>query len=271
MIEMSGILVIGERLNSSTQAVKKLLQERDRNALLKLAGAQVTGGASFIDINASMLMDSEEEALVWCARSIRKELGTGVSLDSPNLDLLLKVIPEFGEDAILNSLTSDEDVLLRACPVLADSGAGVVVMLKSREGVPGTVEGKLRLAEMATMKLSGAGIVAEKVFLDPVFSPLATSPGGLSSVLETIAELGKHFPDFQRIGGLSNISFGLPLRRLLNRTFLSMAVCCGLTAAICDPTDVRLMETLRASEAITGLDKGCRNFLQFYRTMQKPH
>ena len=268
---MPSIIVIGERLNSSNPAVKRLLRERDTSAFLQLAEAQVAGGASFIDLNAAMLMKDEENTLIWGARCIIEELGAKVSLDSPKLDILLKVIGHFGSDAVLNSLMSDEDALSRAVPVLADSGAGVIVMLKGREGIPGTIDGRLRLAEKAASKISNAGIPAEKVFFDPVFSPLATSQSGLNIALETFVELRRHYPDFQRIGGLSNISYGLPLRRLINRTFLSMAVSSGLTAVICDPTDARLMETLRASEVIIGLDPGCREFLQYYRKMKKQH
>ena len=89
---------------------------------------------------------------------------------------------------------------------------------------------------------------------------------GLTVALETIRGLRRDLPDFERIGGLSNISFGLPLRKLLNRSFLPMALFAGLTAVICDPTDQRLMDTLAGAEAILGLDPGCRSFLELYRS-----
>ena len=266
---ISKILIIGERLNSSNPRVKKLFQEQNDGELLDVAQEQVAGGASYIDLNASMIMKGEEEALRWGARIVSTNLEAGVSLDSPNTDVLLKVIPEFGSRAILNSLTTDEEVLGEALPVVSDCGGGVVVILKSREGIPATADGRLSLAETVVTAVSKAGIPPGKVFLDPIFSPLATSMGGLSVALETIAGLRREYPEFQRIGGLSNISFGLPSRRLLNRTFLAMVLSQGLTAVICDSTDRRIVETLKTSEAILGLDPGIRNFLQFYRDSRK--
>ena len=124
----------------------------------------------------------------------------------------------------------------------------------------------MTLADRAVRAAAAAGMPPDRVFLDPVCTPIATTAGGLGVTLDTLRGLLRELPAYHRIGGLSNISFGLPLRRLLNRTFLPMAVQCGLSAVICDPTDSRLMESLRAAEAITGLDAAAKNFLRYYRS-----
>jgi cobalamin-dependent methionine synthase I len=263
---MSHILLIGEKLNSSNPAVKTILGERDEESLIESAQSQLDCGASFIDLNASMLMGDEADALSWGARIITERLAAGISLDSPNVDLLLDLTARFGERAMLNSLTCDEEVLEKALPVLSKAGAAAVVILKDRTGIPPTVDGGLELAERAARRIAPSGIDPRKVFFDPVFAPVAASPDGLRRALQTTAALGKAHPECQRVGGLSNISYGLPMRRLLNRTFLSMAVSHGITALICDPTDARLKETLVAAEAVAGLDPGCRDYLHFYRT-----
>lgn len=262
---MPEFLIIGEKLNSTDKKVKKLLEERDESALLDLARAQVDGGAKYLDLNASMLADKEEDALVWSLRCIKSELDIGISLDSPNMEILLRVMPLAGSEVIINSLTSDKGVLDEALPAVSEHESGVIVMLKNREGIPGTAQKRLQMAESAASSISAAGVSPEKVFIDPVLTPLATSPEGLGTALDTMAGLRKHFPDFRRIGGLSNISYGLPLRKLLNRTFISMAISYGLDAVICDPTDSKLMETVTASLAITGADRGCRDLLGYYR------
>jgi cobalamin-dependent methionine synthase I len=87
----------------------------------------------------------------------------------------------------------------------------------------------------------------------------------MTVVLGTIAALAAEYPDYHRIGGLSNVSYGLPRRKLINRTFLAMALSHGLDAVICDTTDAALTEAVMVSETLLGLDPGCRRFLRSYR------
>lgn len=262
-------VVIGERINSTIAGAKRMIAERDAEALIDLACRQVQGGAAGIDINASMLMEDEQAALLWAAKLVISETDAFVSLDSPSLDLLLDVVGEFGDRALVNSITCDEETLDRALPAIAGAGSRVVVMLKSRKGIPGDPEGRCRLAATAADIASRAGVSEERIYFDPVFQPLATATGGLEIPLATFALLSERFPGHRRIGGLSNISYGLPLRRLVNRTFLSMAIHRGMDAVICDPTDTRLMDTLVAAEAIAGRDPGCRLFLSRYRERKR--
>jgi 5-methyltetrahydrofolate--homocysteine methyltransferase len=258
--------IIGERINSSNTKVKQMFTERNAAMLLDMTREQVAGGASYIDINASLLMTGERDALFWAVDTIGDVLDVGISIDTPDTELLLEAASRCGRRSIVNSFTSDEDLLSASLPSIADAGAGVIVMLKNAEGIPPTAEGRMRLAEIVAGIVSRCGVDPRMVYLDPVFSPIATTPSGLTVALETLRRLKEAYGGFQLIGGLSNISFGLPLRRLLNRTFLAMALSSGLSAVICDPTDRRLMDTLSAAEAIVGGDPGCRRYLQRYRS-----
>ena len=266
---MAGVLLIGEKLNSSRPSAKRIFEERNGEALIAAAGEQIAGGASCIDLNASMLMGGEADALRWAARMVREKLGVRIMLDSPDARLLIDVGSEFGNDAILNSLTCDGDTLPAALAAVSRVGAGVVVMLKEKAGIPETVAGRIGLADRVAAIASSAGYPPAKMFIDPVFTPLATSRGGMLTVLETVRELGNRLPGFGRIGGLSNTSFGLPERKLLNRTFAGMLIASGMNALICDTTDRDLMRTIKASEALAGLDPNCRSFLEFHRSENK--
>jgi 5-methyltetrahydrofolate corrinoid/iron sulfur protein methyltransferase len=262
---MSALLLIGEKLNSTRPSVKKIFEERDKGQLLALAREQIEGGASCIDLNASMLMEREEEALRWGAAAVRAELRVSTMLDSPNTALLVRLVPEFGGGAILNSLPCEEEILAEALPAVSSAGAGVVIMLKDRRGIPPTIDGKLLLAERAVETAAEAGVAPERLFIDPVFAPLATNAGGLLVTLDTIRGLATRFPECPRIGGLSNSSYGLPERKLINRTFAAMAIASGITVLICDTSDRELMRSLRASEALAGSDPNCRRFLAHFR------
>ena len=260
------MLIIGERLNSSNPSIKEIFEERDEAKLLAMAEAQVSAGAFALDLNAGLLMEKEREALLWAARTIRSELDTVISLDTPQSDILLGSAEEFGKGAILNSFTADEGEVEKAVEASVRAGASIIIMLKSRDGIPATVMSRLELASRVSAIVGRAGLDASRVFLDPVLMPLATAQEGLEVALDTIEGLRDNFPNFRSVGGISNVSFGLPRRRIVNRVFLAMAISRGLDAAICDPTDPDIIWTLKAAEAASGSDPGCKAFIAHHRS-----
>jgi 5-methyltetrahydrofolate corrinoid/iron sulfur protein methyltransferase len=262
---MDAILLIGEKLNSTHSAVRRILEERDAGAFRALVGAQIDGGASCIDLNASMLMSEEEDALRWGAAIVLEGFGVPLMIDSPDSRILKNLGGEYGGDCMLNSISADGEALEEILPGAARAGAGVVVMLKDKSGIPSSAEEKLRLAARVSASATKAGMAAERLFIDPVFSPAATTAAGLNAVLECIRGIRERYPAHRTIGGLSNVSFGLPERKLLNRSFAAMTAAFGISALICDTTDRELMKILKASEALGGRDRSCRRFLAWYR------
>jgi len=262
-------IIIGERLNSTNSKIRKVFESRDTGALISLAASQAEAGASWIDINAAMLMDREMDTILWAGRAVIEATGSGISADSPDTAVLEKCASEFGERCIVNSLTADTEVLGRMLPILSRSGAGVIIMLKTAQGIPPRADERLELAKEAAVAAAAAGVPPERIFFDPVFQPVATGSEGLVSALETLRALAAELPDHHRVGGLSNVSFGLPLRKTVNSAFLAMAISHGLDSVICDPTDSRLLELLKASEALAGTDPGCLRFLKHYRKSRK--
>ena len=262
---MSRLRIIGERLNSSNASARALYETRSESALAKAVESQLAGGAYAIDLNASMLMKDERESLLWAARIVRDRFDAVVSLDSPDASLLLDCAAEFGSRGLLNSFTADTESIERAIPVLSETGATAIFMLKDSGGVPETAMLRLELASRVSALTAAAGIDPGKILLDPVVTPVATSRDGLSITLDTIEGLRRNFPNYASVAGISNASFGLPKRRLVNRTFLVMAITRGLGAAICDPTDTELVASVMAAEALSGDDPGCRNLLAYHR------
>mgnify|MGYP000278533887 CR=1 FL=1 len=156
--------------------------------------------------------------------------------------------------------------LARAAETAGRTDCTVIIMLKDREGIPETAMLRLEIASRVSALVHQAGLDSSRVLLDPLLTPIATTPGGLRVSLDTIEGLKRNFPNFRSVGGISNVSFGLPRRRLVNRTFLAMALSRGLDAAICDPTDQDIMGTIRAAEAAAGSDPGCKGFLAHHRS-----
>ena len=262
-------IIIGEKLNSTNAKIRKIFENRDLDALLVTAGEQIEAGASWIDINAAMLMDKELDTLLWAGKAILEKFDKGISADSPDVAVLEKCAGEFGERCIVNSLTADEEVLTRMLPILARAGAGVIIMLKTVDGIPPRADERLGLAREAVITAKENGMPPEKIFFDPVFQPVATGSEGLGTALATLRVLTAELSAYHRVGGLSNVSYGLPKRKTVNSAFLSMAVSHGLDAVICDPTDGKLVELLKASEALSGVDPGCLRYLKYYRASRK--
>lgn len=266
---MNKITLFGEKIISSNADVEKMLIHKDSKTLFEMAEEQISAGASVIDINTALLMKDELNAMLWAVRLLIEKFDVKISIDSPDSGVLERCIKEFGNRVIANSLPADTEVLGRMLAIISEYQSGVVIILKNRSGIPEDSKGRLKLAGRAVNLIEEAGIPPEDVYLDPIITTIGTDTNGGGLVLDCFAKLEESYPAYQRLGGLSNISFGLPLRKLLNRTFLSMAIARGMNAVICDPTDRKLLETLRAAEAIAGADPGCRDFLAYYRNINK--
>ena len=256
--------IIGELLNSSIGKAKDVFERRDEQELLSIASAQAAAGAAWIDINAALLMQRELETLLWAGNLVLDGLKTGIAADSADPQILVSCAEAFGPRCLLNSVAAEEKSLGRVLSAAAQSGAGVIVMLKNDKGIPADSEGRMSLAGSVARAARAAGIPAERLYFDPIFQPLATGTE-LAIPLSVLESLAALFPEHQRVGGLSNVSFGLPRRRLVNRTFAAMAVSRYVTALICDPTDRGLIETVVAAESLVGLDPGCRRLLRYMR------
>ena len=216
-----------------------------------------------------MLMEKELDTLLWAGKAILEKFDMGISADSPDTAVLEKCVAEFGERCIVNSLTADEEILAKMLPVLSQAGAGVIIMLKTEDGIPPRAADRIVHAREAAEIAESAGMDKGKIFFDPVFQPVATGSEGIWTALATLRLLTSELPEYHRIGGLSNVSYGLPKRKVVNSAFLSMAVSHGLDAVICDPTDGKLVDLLKASEALAGIDPGCLRYLKHYRSAKK--
>ncbi len=266
---MDKIILFGEKIISSNRSVKEIMARRDSSELLKIAEEQISAGALILDINSAILMEDELDAMIWAAGLVLEQFDISVSIDSPDLYILERAVKEFGNKVIVNSLSADEEELARMLSLISQYQAGVVIILKDRNGIPTDSKGRVELARKTVNLIEGTHILPENVYFDPIVTTIGTEKNGGKIVLESFYELKVSFPAYKRIGGISNISFGLPLRKLLNKTFISMAIASGMNAMICDPTERELIETLKAAETIAGADPGCKSFLKYYRETNK--
>jgi len=166
---------------------------------------------------------------------------------------------------MVNSITDEADRYRNMIPIIKDFRPQVVALCMTDGGVPTTSEGRFRIATRLIEKLTGEGVSPEDIFIDLLVMPISTDTKYGIVVLETLEKLSVSFPKVNTICGLSNISYGLPSRRLINQIFMVAAMMKGLTAVILDPLDKRIMANLITTNALLGKDEYCADYLAAFR------
>ena len=261
------MIIIGEKINSSIPASKTAIENMDAQAIVSLAKTQHDAGADFIDINAGTFLDKEGELLTFIAKTLKESLNIPLSVDTPNPAVAAQVLKEIGSGGhILNSVTAEPSRFEGISSLAAEYGCGVVALCMDISGMPEDIDNRLKTADFLVNSLTGKGVKAGEIYIDPMLRPLGADETSGTDALETIKRLRALFPDCHISVGLSNLSFGLPKRRLINRSFAVAAAAAGLDAAIADPLDRELMGLLAATEAILGRDEYCLEYIDKCRS-----
>ncbi|HEX2953169.1 MAG TPA: methyltetrahydrofolate cobalamin methyltransferase [Bacillota bacterium] len=259
------MIFVGERINTSRKGIASLVEARDEQRIVEMAREQKDAGATFVDVNCGTLLDAEAESLEWMVKTIQGVVDTPLSLDSPNPVALRKALAAHKGKALVNSISLEKDRLEAILPLIQEYGCATVALAMDDTGIPETVDDRVDIASRLTEKLLGSGMAVEDIFLDPLVRPISTGGENGTIVLETIRRIHQSYPGIHTIIGLSNISFGLPGRRLLNRAFLLLAMEAGLNAAILDPLDATMMSLVQAGQALLGKDEYCLEYISSFR------
>ncbi|MBI3910231.1 MAG: dihydropteroate synthase [Armatimonadetes bacterium] len=256
------MLIIGERINSTRKTVAPAVKERNTAFIEDEARKQGEAGAHYIDCNgATVGREEEPEALCWLVQTVQACVNLPISLDSPNPDAIEAALKVHRGAPIINSITGEREKLERLLPLVRQYGAKVIALCMDDEGMPKTGEDRIRIGLRLIDRLLSAGVPEEDVILDPLLLPISVDSQHGISVLQAIAEFKRRCPNLKVSIGLTNVSYGLPERRWLNRATLILAMGAGLDAVICDPTDRDLMAMLLAAEALLGKDEFCARYL----------
>jgi 5-methyltetrahydrofolate--homocysteine methyltransferase len=259
------MLIVGERINSSRKSILKAIDERDGDFIVQEAINQVEAGATYIDVNAAARLEHEIEDLQWLVQTVQGGLDVPLCIDSPSAAAIHAGLLVHRGQAMVNSISGEKDRLEAILPLVKEHNALVVGLTIDERGMPQTSAQRLEVAEAIAAAAEAQGISRDRVYIDFLVRCVsAEADQGLIS-LEAIEQIRTALPGIHAICGLSNISYGLPQRGLLNRTFLAMAIGRGLDAAILDPTDRRLMAVLRAARAITNEDEYCMEYITAHR------
>ncbi len=259
------MLIVGERINASRRAVAAAITSRDSDFIRREATRQVEAGAGMLDVNAGLGDGREGEHLCWLTRVVQEAVGLPLSLDSSDPEALAGALKVYNGVPLINSISAEKKRLESVLPLIKEHGASVVALTMGEGGMPTNADERLKLARTLAEALTSEGIEMERVYFDPLVRPLSTEQHQALEVLGAVRRIKQEIPGAKVICGLSNISFGLPARALVNRTFLALMMHAGIDAVLIDPLQPGMRAVLRASSAILGEDEYSLSFIQAAR------
>jgi len=260
------MIIVGEKINTSRRSIAEAVERQNADFICETARKQAEAGAHYIDVNAGTFLDREVDCLCWLVETVQNAVELPLCLDSPNPKALSEAIKLHKGEPLINSISLEEDRFQFLLPVITSQPCSIVALCMAQTSMPTTVDERVQVASELIKRLTNEGFPLEKIYVDPLVQPVSVDIGMGIATLGAINKIMSGFPGVNTICGLSNISFGLPERRLINRNFLALCISYGLSAAILDPTDKQLMSTLLAVEMILGSDEYCGNFIDAYQS-----
>jgi len=258
------VLIIGELINCTRKKVGEAAQKRDVQFFKEIALQQATAGASMLDVNGG-LPGQEREVLPWLVNIVQDTVATPLCLDSADPAALRHALPLCRERAMINSITDEPARMQALLPLLKEFRPRVITLCLGEAGPPSTVADRLSTATRLLDRLTAEGFVLDDIYVDPCVLPISTGTDNGKALVEATGIIKTRYSGVHVSAGISNISFGLPMRKLLNQALLLLLMAHGLDAAIVDPCDSQLMMDIRAAEALLGHDEFCADYIQAFR------
>lgn len=260
------MIIIGEKINTSIKAIRPAVEAKDAKAIQEVALKQVEAGAHYIDVNCGTFSGREPELLEWLVDTVQQVIDKPLCIDSPNPEALDKALAaNRNGKPLVNSITAEKERYNAILPLVLKYNTSVVVLCMDDNGMPETADERLFIAERMVENLTKEGVELDDIFFDPMVRPVGTGSHYGVVALDTISRIVKEFPGVHTTCGLSNISFGLPGRKLINQAFLILAIGAGLDSAILDPLDKRIMSYVYAAELLKDKDPYCLNYIAAFR------
>jgi len=259
------MIVIGEKINGAIPAVGKAIAARDDAFIRDLVKRQVAVGADYLDACAGTTPEEELDALHWLIDIIQEETDTPLCVDSPNARIIEEVLPRVKKCGLINSVSGEGDKCDVIYPLIKGTEWKVVALTCDNDGIPETAEKKVEIAKDLIEKAATYGIDPSRMFIDPLVLSLAAVNDCMVSFMDAVTQIKALYPTVNTVSGLSNISYGMPYRKIVNMNFLALALSAGMDAAIIDPENRDMIATVYAVEALMNKDKYCRSYNRAFR------
>ena len=256
--------VIGERINpTGKKRFKEALLSDDIDYILSQAIEQVHAGADILDVNVGLPGIDEKRMMVRVIKALQAVTDLPLQLDSTDPEVLDAGLRIYNGKAIVNSVNGEEKSLRSVLPLVKKYGSAVVGLCLDENGIPKTADERFAIAERIVSRAEKIGISRENVFIDCLTLTASAEQEGVMETLNALERVRKEL-GCQTVLGVSNISFGLPAREIVNSNFLTMALTKGLTLPIINPNIDAMMQSVRSYKLLANHDKGSKDFIAHY-------
>ncbi len=261
VVEIDDVRPIGERINPTGKPrLQQALAAGDMAYIQALAVAQAAAGAAILDVNVGAPGVDEVALLPRAVQAVQAVCDLPLQLDSANPAALEAALRVYNGKPIVNSTSGEAEKMARVLPLCRRYGAAVVGLTLDEDGIPATAAGRLAVAQKILAAAEAAGLPKEDVYIDCLTLAASAGQGAADEALQAV-RLVKEALGLKTVLGVSNVSFGLPARPLVNRTFLAMALAAGLDLPILNPDAEGMLDTVAAFRMLHGADPGAEAFL----------
>jgi len=255
-------VIIGERINPTGKPmIQKHLRAGNWGYILDEAAAQERAGAHVLDVNLGLPGIDERAAMIEAVSRLQSTVPLPLQIDSANHAVLEAALRRYQGKALVNSVNGKEESMRAIFPLVRKYGGVAVALLLDENGIPGSMEGRMAIAEKIYRTAAEYGLGKQDILIDALTMAVSADPGGAAITLETVAGI-RAMGGFTVLG-VSNISFGLPRREVVTAAFFTMAMQRGLSAAIINPRSAAMMGAYRSYKLLAGKDVNAAGYIQF--------
>ncbi len=254
-------VVIGERINpTGKKKFKEALKEHNMDYILNEALSQADNHADVLDVNVGLPEINEEEMMIEAIKTIQASVNLPLQIDSSTPEVIEKALRIYNGKPLVNSVNGKAEIMEKVFPAVKKYGGVVVGLCIDEDGIPPTAEGRLKIAEKIVKTAEKYGIHKKNVIIDTLTLTVSAQQEESRETLRALSLVRDNL-GVKTVLGVSNISFGLPNRSLVNTTFLALAIQSGLNACIINPLSKPMIDTISAYNILYGIDKGCTEYI----------
>ena len=257
-------VIIGERINpTGKKKFKQALRDGDIEYILREGLRQEDSGAHILDVNVGLPEIDEPAMMTQVVQKLQSVLALPLQIDTTDPEALERGMRIYNGKPMVNSVNGKKESIETVFPLVRKYGGVLVALVLDEDGIPSDAEGRIRIARRIYEAADRYGVPREDIVIDGLAMTISSDNRSAVVTLQTLRRVREELHG-HTILGVSNISFGLPRRALINSYFLAMALQSGLSAAIMNPGNEEMMEAYRAYCALAGLDPQCMNFIEAY-------
>lgn len=263
-VELGGKpIIIGERINPTGKPrFRQALREHDMDYILNEAVRQEEAGAHILDVNVGLPEIDEVATMGDTVTALQEILPLPLQIDTSNTAAMERALRLYNGKAMINSVNGKQEEMDKIFPLVKKYGGVVVGLTLDEGGIPASADGRVVIAQKIYAEGAKYGIAQKDIVIDPLTMTMSTDSQSANITLEAVRRI--HAMGGCTVLGVSNISFGLPQRKLLNTAFFTQALSAGLSAGIINPQIPEMMQAYRSVLTLTGQDSGCAGYIKAY-------